>query len=421
VCCLFQAIYNCFASCFAQAPPQGNLQGYGFAWQPNTPFANFQIVALRDTDAAGLYVCVDGPTIDAPQYCFEDANAAIGIIFPIQAASNAFTQALQGLNLNLDANLQQRLEGFLKYTYNCLNYIYATNPGRQLIDGIRNSHNRVYIKPSAMGNQIQGGGDKMCAVSRTIVNLNLNIGNQERAQLMQTLAAASGQNNAQAQFQWLAGQVNGMDLYTLFEPANALTHTFLQTNRAVTRQELQDWFANGPNSQFIQQLAQAQPVVGVDLVKFLKLAVIVALYADSPAGQGGLSTVFFDVHNWSQCNIPNVDRRANTLQDRPPAIGLAHELIHAYYNAIGREPGNEFGDYSTTLAECICVGLPPWNANAITENAIRNVWPPNGVWPAAGDALNNRAVAQRTVYAAPPANQTPTSMRQNAGLGGSAI
>ena len=62
---LFKWIYNLFAPVFGGGPQPGQVVGYGFAWQPNTPYGNFQVVTLRDTDPPGLYVAVDDQTIGA--------------------------------------------------------------------------------------------------------------------------------------------------------------------------------------------------------------------------------------------------------------------------------------------------------------------------------------------------------------------
>lgn len=50
---------------------------------------------------------------------------------------------------------------------------------------------------------------------------------------------------------------------------------------------------------------------------------------------------------------------------RPPFIGLAHELVHAWNNALGTSCNNVSDDEKTV------VGLLPTNNNAVTENAIR--------------------------------------------------
>ena len=88
--------------------------------------------------------------------------------------------------------------------------------------------------------------------------------------------------------------------------------------------------------------------------------------------------------------------------------------MHAYYISRGEQPGLDYGDYSTTLAELLCVGLGPWTENAISENQIRAAWPPQDIIPD-NDHLNNRQVAQRTIYHQ-PIGEFPTATQCRLGF-----
>jgi hypothetical protein len=399
----FYRLFNLFAACFRPAP---QTVGYGYAWQPNILFANVQVVRLTNQDPPGLYVRFTQNMIDNPDGVFERPVDQIGIILlPLQPASVGFTQAMQGVTN--DANLMQRLEGFLRYTHGCLDYIYAAG-GQQLLDGLRNAPqaHTTYIEPSYVHNQT--AGMSMCLVARWVVNSDMNISPAERNQLIQILEQASGAVGLNA-FQWLANEINQMPLYSMFEQANAYPLNFLNANgAAVAAVNLQQWFNTGSNCPFVANLQLAAPIQGVRLLNFVKNAVIVLLYANSPRGPGSGNTVSFDIRDWSLNNIGE-DQNQNEVGDRPPAIGLAHELIHAYYNAIGGEPGSDQGGYSTTLFELLCVGMGPWAGNAISENAIRALWPP-GIVPA-GDARNNQLAPPRTIYVAPGPGQQPSNLR----------
>lgn len=63
----------------------------------------------------------------------------------------------------------------------------------------------------------------------------------------------------------------------------------------------------------------------------------------------------------------------NALGPRPAYIGLAHELIHHYYNMRGAQLSHseDSAHFSTVLYEYMCVGLGPWAGAAISENTIR--------------------------------------------------
>lgn len=73
-------------------------------------------------------------------------------------------------------------------------------------------------------------------------------------------------------------------------------------------------------------------------------------------------------------------------QARPPQVGLYHELVHAYYNAIGKQLGREDSlneGNGGRLFEAMAVGLGPFNTRPISENkfrqdlgvALRNTYP----------------------------------------------
>lgn len=62
--------------------------------------------------------------------------------------------------------------------------------------------------------------------------------------------------------------------------------------------------------------------------------------------------------------------------DRPPAISLGHELIHAYFALKGVQPGAMTGPSKGAVAlnEYKCVGIGLWDGAAISENALRSQW-----------------------------------------------
>lgn len=64
----------------------------------------------------------------------------------------------------------------------------------------------------------------------------------------------------------------------------------------------------------------------------------------------------------------------NSLGIRPAFVGLAHELIHHYYNMQGAQLSHseDSNHFSTVLYEYMCVGLGPWAGAVISENTIRN-------------------------------------------------
>jgi len=59
---------------------------------------------------------------------------------------------------------------------------------------------------------------------------------------------------------------------------------------------------------------------------------------------------------------------------RPPAIGLAHELIHALHNSSGVNLALVKKD-SENIEELITTGMPPYNFEELSDNKMRSQWP----------------------------------------------
>lgn len=108
-------------------------------------------------------------------------------------------------------------------------------------------------------------------------------------------------------------------------------------------------------------------------------ALLVALWhrARIRPGAGGHSTVTWNPESGS-IGLTNGRR-----QVRSKSIGLAHELIHAFYNGRGLQMGrdNPLADadgvpmvHDAALFEYMCVGLGVWRNEPISENAIRSQW-----------------------------------------------
>ncbi len=149
---------------------------------------------------------------------------------------------------------------------------------------------------------------------------------------------------------------------------------------AVTAQELQGWVTNGTAiARFNGKQAQKRQ---------LKLAIIAALDNFSPAGIASAAGVAFCARRNTQMN-----------QNRPPAIGLGHELVHAYFYTRGEQPGRDFNDWTTALFEYKCVGIGPWRNSPISENALRAQWGAVvTTYRGDIDGLNARPVTPRLAY-----------------------
>lgn len=279
---------------------------------------------------------------------------------------------------------------FQTYTRDCLNLIYRTAVGQTVLNALApaacsiafstgNSagvgHAQASMKP-AMWEILHLG--RPGALARTAMDAgfgvqNARLGVPNHLETARRLAEAV---NAQAR--WRLDQPPGSDggfwsyaqslrdygnrwLLWSGDPNEGYFDNQLWTARwgtagaglRITPQEMQGWMRNGTVP---QRLSAAD-------VEQLKLATAVALYPHAQAGAGSPSAVRFAVgeHDLSR-------------HQRPPAVALGHELVHAYFSHLGVQPGEEFSHFSTVLFEYRCVGLGPWNNDALSENALRTQW-----------------------------------------------
>lgn len=87
-------------------------------------------------------------------------------------------------------------------------------------------------------------------------------------------------------------------------------------------------------------------------------------------GSGAASKVSFNHTKTFHCE------HDPAMHQRPPAVGLAHELIHALHNSSGVnmslvKKNNE------NIEELITTGMPPYNFEELSDNKMRTQWPSN--------------------------------------------
>jgi len=80
-------------------------------------------------------------------------------------------------------------------------------------------------------------------------------------------------------------------------------------------------------------------------------------------GRGADTTIYFDPGDWKPCAIDPA------MKNRHPALGLVHEMIHAYHNATGRFMRVKKGNQD--LEEIITTGLPPYQYEEFSDNRFR--------------------------------------------------
>jgi hypothetical protein len=85
-------------------------------------------------------------------------------------------------------------------------------------------------------------------------------------------------------------------------------------------------------------------------------------------GDGSNCGIYFDPDNQASCAG---DRG---MAWRPPGIGLAHELCHAWRNVTGRRLFDDAQACGLDDDEVMTTGIPPYNSEPFSENMFRSVW-----------------------------------------------
>lgn len=181
------------------------------------------------------------------------------------------------------------------------------------------------------------------------------------AELDACLTASGHQND----YGWLAARLNQTPCYDIVGLPNAAP-----SNLGVTAQHIDDWINN-------RQVFPAPFNAGQRST--LERVILTAMWdwARARPGNGGHSRV-----TWNK-DSRSIGLTTGVRNTRSKSIGLAHELVHAMYNARGLQMGRDNPEPddngiptqpSAALFEYQCVGLGIWANENISENAIRAQW-----------------------------------------------
>ena len=85
-------------------------------------------------------------------------------------------------------------------------------------------------------------------------------------------------------------------------------------------------------------------------------------------GAGGGSKINYNPDGLLGC-------MGDKMKPRPPAIGLAHELCHAWRNAVGRRLFDDAMSCGLDDDEVMTTGFPPYQYEKYSENLFRAHWP----------------------------------------------
>ncbi|BDC49091.1 hypothetical protein F183_A14070 [Bryobacterales bacterium F-183] len=127
-------------------------------------------------------------------------------------------------------------------------------------------------------------------------------------------------------------------------------------------------------AQFLEKLANGKmgptdiPVEPAGTYRFSDL-LIRLLHPWLRPGAGSNSGIYYDPRNTVSCAG---DRG---MAWRPPGIGLAHELCHAWRNATGQRMFDDAQACGLDDDEVMTTGIPPYQYEPFSENKFRVVWP----------------------------------------------
>ena len=413
---------------FVYPKPPTNAS-YGFRWQAGQGVPNQLSVFDMSQVGSGIYVAFPAHYLDATYDPFGRLGApGPGPVFVVPGApSAAMTSLIDNVKINPPVNqgplffnvTNQRLRdltGFLTYAATCLNIINNTAAGVQLFNRINNAPRPVFITPAnpdmtgVAGNQTFPGPT---AYVNTLTSAIKNYAANQPMPVQQIVAIVNQRyaaiNGTLARFNQLATDMNNLPLCSLFVDQAAFTPNFLHTyfrfeGNRFTGQNLLTWLSAQGFPRFDLNLRNFNnPAHHVQARVFFLLALNIVLYGAVPPGAGSGATITFHVRNEGQNRLASPDFR-------PPAIGLAHELMHAMHYGYGTSPGWANQHFTTTAAELLFSGIGPFAAEPITENAIRGQW---ATIPAVAIDASNvwGAPALRTIYTPPIAPQTPRTLR----------
>jgi hypothetical protein len=165
--------------------------------------------------------------------------------------------------------------------------------------------------------------------------------------------AAIGQPN---QWAWLATQICNHPIVNIIGIPNAAASDTVHGANWVTAAMTTAW---GTTANTFPGPLAGQPAIDAQLI------LISVLRNGLGNGAGTHATV-----RWSSASTQFTDT-TGAVRVRPPYIGLAHELVHAYHDIMGDQTGHDIGTPTRALYEYLCIGLGDWAGAAFTENSIR--------------------------------------------------
>jgi hypothetical protein len=258
-----------------------------------------------------------------------------------------------------------------------LDAIYATPTGKIIIDTLVGSGKSVKIQKTATrGNSCDVGAVGLNSVASELADPNMvKIGPKTKA--------AFNRLTERRKHRWLAVKINNTPFYQLKGEPPTQGKYELQPSAAITEGDVEDWFEGGVDFERNRPQDDKQHIAN---------SIICALEGVAQDGPGSDAAITF-----------NADPNFQMNTDRPMGIGLAHELIHAYWSALGKQVGWTIDHNSTVMFEHKCVGLGHWDdrldPGRVCENQVRSEWFGNtaGLFDMS-DHVNRKNPGRRDLY-----------------------
>ncbi len=285
---------------------------------------------------------------------------------------------------------------FAAYAGQNLTWLYATDVGRKVINYLVQG-DRITIGFAMLGNNARAASPQ-ASMNRIGYELyqGQRPGDRTRAAFQQRFGHPKG-NAFDAALAQFASMINAQPLWDIerrpddaggiWSLAQGIADSFVQWANSKPKVSVSIPMGAMSDSEGAPALFNAGgsglDITGPEVRAWLATGAIPARFGAPMRQQLRLATVVgLPIEQWGVpgggCNSTvgfAIDPRSEMNQSRPPAIGLAHELVHAYVSAKGNQPGHEGPDDPTTvLFEFRCVGLGPWSSAAISENVFRDQW-----------------------------------------------
>ena len=399
-------------------PPYPDDAYYGFRWQADKGVPDVLSFWPDDTAATGIFITFQaqqirnlgepfgrwdggpGPVFDSPD---QPSPALLKLIADVRRAPSPKEKT------DFDGVTRLRLRDmtqFFVYTAACLDLLNRTPTGAKLLQAIAASRYPVFINPAPAGNSTAVNGTYV----NTLVTAIRNFESKKKLPYDQIrgMAKACYPDDARKGFNSLARDMNALPLYSLFVKGEVeptfLASRFRYRGKKVSGELLERWLSPDGDPDFNAfLLAGRDEWQQVNLCEYFLLAMSLALRGVAPPGNGAGCTVYFNVRN-------DLDNVRGSATFRPPAVGLAHELLHAMHYGAGTALGAKLGHFTTTPAELHFSGLPPFDTEPVSENAIRDEW---SRISAQADPTNRWAApVRRTVYEPPGPRDTVIGLRK---------